>query len=34
MPKGVVIFAGGGIQDNLADKARVLGVPVWRVSGA
>lgn len=27
MPKGVVIFAGGGIQDNLADKARVLGVP-------
>ena len=30
MPKGVVVFPGGGIQDNLADKARVLGIPVWR----
>lgn len=29
-PKGVVVFPGGGIQDNLADKARMLGIPVWR----
>jgi hypothetical protein len=34
MPKGVVIFAGGGIQDNLADKARMLGIPVWRARAA
>ena len=30
MPVGVVVFPGGGIQDNLADKARKLGIPVWR----
>lgn len=30
MPKGVVVFPGGGIQDNLADKARGLGIAVWR----
>jgi hypothetical protein len=29
MPAGVVHFPGGGIQDNLADKARKLGIPVW-----
>lgn len=29
-PKGVVVFPGGGIQGNLADKARALGIPVWR----
>ncbi|QUD90426.1 DUF2493 domain-containing protein [Phenylobacterium montanum] len=28
-PIGVVVFPGGGIQDNLADKARKLGVPVF-----
>ncbi|MCW6536241.1 DUF2493 domain-containing protein [Sphingomonas lycopersici] len=29
MPKGVIVFPGSGIQDNLADKARKLGLPVW-----
>ena len=30
MPIGVLIFPGTGIQDNLADKARKLGIPVYR----
>ena len=30
MPIGVVVFPGTGIQDNLADKARKLGIPVYR----
>ena len=30
LPLGVMIFPGTGIQDNLADKARKLGIPVWR----
>lgn len=30
MPIGVVAFPGSGITENLADKARVLGIPVWR----
>ena len=30
MPKGVIIFPGSGITGNLADKARKLGIPVWR----
>ena len=30
MPIGVVIFPGTGIEDNLADKARKLGIPVYR----
>ena len=29
MPKGVIIFPGSGIQDNLADKARKLGIRIW-----
>ncbi len=29
-PKGVIVFPGGGIQDNLADKARAMGIAVWR----
>ncbi|VTZ50540.1 conserved hypothetical protein [Methylocella tundrae] len=32
LPIGVLVFPGTGIQDNLADKARKLGVPVWRFS--
>ncbi|WP_181160095.1 hypothetical protein [Sandaracinobacter neustonicus] len=32
MPIGVIIFPGTGIQDNLADKARKLGIPVWRAT--
>ena len=30
LPIGVLVFPGTGIQDNLADKARKLGIPVWR----
>jgi len=30
MPIGVIIFPGTGIQDNLSDKARKLGIPVYR----
>ncbi|ACL62429.1 DUF2493 domain-containing protein [Methylobacterium nodulans] len=30
MPIGVVHFPGGGISDNLADKARAKGIPVQR----
>ncbi|MGH6633427.1 MAG: DUF2493 domain-containing protein, partial [Sphingopyxis sp.] len=29
MPVGIIIFPGTGIQDNLADKARKMGIPVW-----
>jgi hypothetical protein len=28
MPRGVIIFPGGGIQDNLVDKARAAGIAV------
>ena len=31
LPIGVMVFAGSGIQANLADKARKLGIPVWHV---
>jgi hypothetical protein len=30
LPIGVMVFPGTGIQDNLADKAKRLGIPVWR----
>ena len=30
MPIGVIVFPGTGIQANLADKAKRLGIPVWR----
>jgi hypothetical protein len=30
LPIGVLVFPGTGIQDNLADKARKLGIPVWK----
>ena len=33
LPIGVMIFPGTGIQENLADKARKLGIPVWRFGG-
>ena len=29
LPIGVIVFPGTGIQDNLADKARRLGIPVF-----
>ena len=31
MPIGVIVFPGSGIQDNLADKAKRLGIPVWKL---
>jgi len=35
LPKGVIVFSGTGIQDNLADKARQMGLPLmdFRKSG-
>jgi hypothetical protein len=30
LPIGVMVFPGNGIQENLADKARKLGIPLWR----
>lgn len=30
LPVGVVAFPGSGISANLADKARKMGIPVWR----
>jgi hypothetical protein len=33
LPIGILHFPGTGIQDNLADKARKLGIPVWRIGG-
>lgn len=34
LPVGVIVFPGTGIQENLADKARKLGIPVWQHRGA
>ena len=34
VPKGVLHFPGTGINDNLADKAKKLGIPVWKHGGA
>ena len=34
LPKGLIVFPGTGIQENLVDKARKLGIPVWRLCGA
>ena len=34
LPIGVVVCPGTGIQDNLADKAKKLGIPVFRLGGA
>jgi hypothetical protein len=30
LPIGVIVFPGSGVSANLADKAKRLGVPVWR----
>ncbi len=30
IPIGIIVFPGSGIQDNLADKAKRLGIPVWK----
>lgn len=34
LPIGVIVFPGTGIQDNLADKASKLGIPVYRLKEA
>lgn len=34
LPKGVIVFPGSGITENLADKAKRLGIPVRRFGGA
>ena len=34
LPIGAMVFPGTGIQGNLADKARKLGIPVWKFGGA
>ena len=31
LPIGVLVTPGSGIQANLADKARRLSIPVWRI---
>lgn len=30
LPIGLIAFPGSGISDNLADKARKMGIPIWR----
>jgi hypothetical protein len=30
LPIGVPVFPGTGIQENLADKARKLDIPLWK----
>jgi hypothetical protein len=30
LPIGLKVFPGSGIVENLADKARKMGIPVWR----
>ena len=31
LPKGVIVAGDGGIQQNLADKAKKLGIKVWKL---
>ena len=31
LPIGVIVCPGSGISANLADKAKMLGIPVWRL---
>jgi YspA, cpYpsA-related SLOG family len=33
LPIGVIVFPGSGISANLADKAKKLGIPVWKFGG-
>jgi hypothetical protein len=33
LPVGVLVFPGTGIQENFADKARKLGIPVMKFDG-
>src|SRR5262249_40008009 len=34
LPIGVIVFPGSGISANLADKAKKLGIPIWKYGGA
>jgi hypothetical protein len=34
LPIGIIVFPGTGIQDNLADKARKLGIPIWKFTSS
>ena len=34
LPIGVIVFPGSGISANLADKAKKLGIPIWKHGGA
>ncbi len=34
LPIGVIVFPGSGISANLADKAKKLGISVWKFGGA
>jgi hypothetical protein len=34
LPIGLVVFPGSGISANLADKAKKLGIPVWKFRSA
>ena len=34
LPIGLIVFPGSGISANLADKAKKLGIPVWKFGGA
>lgn len=34
LPIGGIAFPGTGIQENLADKAKKLGIAVWEFGGA
>jgi YspA, cpYpsA-related SLOG family len=34
LPIGVIVFPGSGISANLADKAKKLGIPLWKFGGA
>jgi hypothetical protein len=34
LPIGVMVAPGSGIQDNLADKAKKLGIPVWKLGSS
>jgi len=31
LPIGVIVFPDSGITDNIADAARRMGVPVWKI---
>jgi len=33
LPIGVIAFPGSGISLNLSDKARKMGIPVWKFDG-